>query len=48
VAELQRMGDPERVALLRLVRGAGHGSQRKDAQVEWLADELAFAWSMTE
>jgi prolyl oligopeptidase len=48
VAELQRMGDPERVALLRLVRGAGHGSGRKDAQLQWLADELSFAWAMTE
>lgn len=48
VAELQRMGDPERLALMRLVRGAGHGSGRKDAQVQWIADELAFGWAMTE
>ena len=48
VAELQRMDDSERVALLRVVRGAGHGSQRKDKQIEWLADEVAFAWAMTE
>ena len=48
IAELQRMGDPERLALLRLVRGVGHGSSRKDAQVEWIADEISFAWAMTE
>jgi prolyl oligopeptidase len=48
VAELQRMGDSDRLALMRLVRGAGHGSGRKDAQVQWLADELAFGWAMTE
>lgn len=48
VAELQRTGDPDRLALMRLVRGAGHGSGRKDAQVEWMADELAFGWAMTE
>jgi len=48
VAELQRMNDPDRLVLLRLVRGAGHGSDRKDAQLDWLADELSFAWAMTE
>jgi prolyl oligopeptidase len=48
VAELQRMGDPERLVLLRLVRGTGHGSGRKDAQVEWIADEISFAWAMTD
>ncbi len=48
VAELQSTGDPDRLALMRLVRGAGHGSGRKDAQVQWLADELAFGWAMTE
>ncbi|MGD8700159.1 MAG: prolyl oligopeptidase family serine peptidase, partial [Gemmatimonadales bacterium] len=48
VAELQRMKDPDRLVLLRLVRGAGHGSDRKDDQLEWLADELSFAWAMTE
>ncbi|UCF21530.1 MAG: S9 family peptidase [Gemmatimonadota bacterium] len=48
VAELQRMGDPGRLALLRLFRGAGHGSDRRDAQLEWYADELSFAWAMTE
>lgn len=48
VAELQSMGDPDRLALMRLVRGAGHGSGRKDAQVQWIADELAFGWAMTE
>jgi prolyl oligopeptidase len=48
VAELQKMGDPERLVLMRLVRGAGHGSGRKDAQVNWIADEISFAWAMTE
>jgi prolyl oligopeptidase len=48
VAELQRVGAPERLAFLRLFRGAGHGSLRKDDQLEWLADELSFAWAMTE
>jgi prolyl oligopeptidase len=47
VAELQRMGDPGRVAILRLVRGAGHGSLRKDENLEWIADEVTFAWAMT-
>jgi hypothetical protein len=42
------MKDPDRLVLLRLVRGAGHGSDRKDDQLEWLADELSFAWAMTE
>jgi prolyl oligopeptidase len=48
VAELQRVAAPERLELLRLFRGAGHGSLRKDDQLEWLADELSFAWAMTE
>ena len=48
VAELQRTGDPDRLAIMRLVRGAGHGSGRKDSQVDWIADELAFGWAMTE
>jgi prolyl oligopeptidase len=48
VAEMQRTGAPERVAILRVVKGAGHGSHRKADQIAWAADELAFAWAMTE
>jgi prolyl oligopeptidase len=48
VAEMQRMRDPGRVAVLRLIRGAGHGSGRKDDMKGWFADEVAFAWAMTE
>ncbi len=48
VAEMQQDGAPERVAILRVVRGAGHGSHRKAEQVAWFADELAFAWAMTD
>jgi prolyl oligopeptidase len=48
VAEMQRDGAPERVAVLRVVRGAGHGSHRKAERVAWCADELAFAWAMTD
>jgi prolyl oligopeptidase len=48
VAEMQRDSAPERVAILRVVRGAGHGSHRKAERVAWCADELAFAWAMTE
>ncbi len=48
VAEMQRGNDARRVAILRLVRGAGHGSGRKDDLKRWYIDELAFAWAMTE
>ena len=48
VAEMQRMNDPGRVAILRLIRAAGHGSGRKDDMKGWYADEVAFAWAMTE
>jgi prolyl oligopeptidase len=48
VAEMQRTGAPERLAVLRVIRGAGHGSARKGVQIQWAADELAFAWEMTE
>jgi prolyl oligopeptidase len=47
VAEMQRMDDPGRVAILRVIRGAGHGSGRKDDMKGWIADELAFAAAMT-
>jgi prolyl oligopeptidase len=47
VAEMQRMNAPGRVAILRVIRGAGHGSGRKDDMKGWLADELAFASAMT-
>lgn len=48
VAEMQRTGAPERTVILRVVRGAGHGSQRREANISWTADEVAFAWAMTE
>jgi prolyl oligopeptidase len=48
VAELQHGSSAERLVLLRLVRGAGHGSGRKTDQVKWAADEVAFGWAMTE
>jgi prolyl oligopeptidase len=48
VAEMQQTGAPERVVILRVVHGAGHGSARKDMNISWAADEAAFAWEMTE
>jgi prolyl oligopeptidase len=48
VAEMQRMGDPQRLAILRVIRGAGHGSQSKEQRIAWFTDEIAFAWGMTE
>lgn len=48
VAEMQLTGAPERIAILRVVRGAGHGSSRRDVNIAWAADEAAFAWEMTE
>lgn len=42
------MGDADRLVLMRLLRGAGHGPGRKDAQVKWIAAELAFGWAMSE
>jgi len=48
VAEMQQTGAPERIAILQVVRGAGHGSARKEDNVRWYADEIAFAWAMTE
>lgn len=47
VAEMQHGNDPGRVVILRVIRGAGHGSGRKDDRIGWSADELAFAWAMT-
>ena len=47
VADMQRWPPRERLAILRVVRGAGHGSQRKEDNVLWLADELSFAWDLT-
>jgi prolyl oligopeptidase len=48
IAEMQRTEDADRMAILRLIRDAGHGSGRKDDMKGWFADELAFAWAMTE
>jgi prolyl oligopeptidase len=48
LAEMQRANESGRVAILRLIRGAGHGSGRKDDIKGWFADEVAFAWAMTE
>ena len=48
VAEMQRMGDPERLVVLRLLHGVGHGTSNKDALIDLAADEFAFAWQMTE
>jgi prolyl oligopeptidase len=47
VAETQRVGAPERISILRVVPGAGHGSARKGVNISWTADEVAFAWAMT-
>lgn len=47
VAEMQHGHGPERPVILRLVRGAGHGSRDKEGLKHWLADELAFAEAMT-
>ncbi|UCC40204.1 MAG: S9 family peptidase, partial [Candidatus Aminicenantes bacterium] len=38
VAELQRMGDPKRLAILRLIKGVGHGTANKEKFMEWTAD----------
>ena len=48
VAEMQQTDPSQRLAILRVVRGAGHGSSRKADNVAWIADEIAFAWAMTE
>ncbi len=48
VAEMQQTGAAERLVILRVVRGAGHGSSRKSENIAWAADEVAFAWAMTE
>jgi len=48
VAELQRMGDPERLVILRVMKGAGHGTGNKDKLIASMADWVAFAWAMTE
>jgi len=47
VAETQRAHGPERISILRVVAGAGHGSARKSVNIDWDADEVAFAWAMT-
>jgi prolyl oligopeptidase len=48
VAEIQRDPAPDRVCVLRVIRGAGHGTARKQDNIGWSADEIAFAWAMTE
>jgi prolyl oligopeptidase len=48
VAEMQRTPARERLAILRVIKGAGHGSSRKEDRIAWAADEVAFAWAMTE
>jgi prolyl oligopeptidase len=48
VAEMQRTRAPERIAILRVVKGAGHGTHRKAEAISWAADEVAFARAMTE
>ncbi len=48
VAEMQRTEAPERIAILRVVKGAGHGTHRKAEAISWAADEVAFARAMTE
>jgi prolyl oligopeptidase len=48
VAETQRTKAPKRLSILRVVPGAGHGSARKAVNIAWAADEVAFAWEMTE
>ena len=47
VAELQSLGDPKRLVILRVMEGAGHGTSNRDDLAESLADQLAFAWAMT-
>jgi prolyl oligopeptidase len=48
VAETQRTSSAERLSILRVVKGAGHGSARKSVNISWDADEIAFAWAMTK
>jgi len=48
VAATQRTGAPERVTILRVVKNTGHGARRKADAIAWVADEIAFAWAMTE
>ncbi len=47
VAATQRQAPSQRLSILRVVRGAGHGSAGRSAAIDWYADELAFAWAMT-
>jgi prolyl oligopeptidase len=48
VAELQRMGDPNRIVILSMIKGAGHGTANKDKMMASMADWVSFAWAMTE
>lgn len=48
VAEMQRTQARDRLAILRVIKGAGHGTRRKEDLMGWAADEVAFAWAMTE
>lgn len=48
VAELQRLGDPNRLVILTLIKGAGHGTANKDKMIASMADWISFAWAMTE
>jgi len=48
VAELQRMSDPNRLVILSVIKGAGHGTANKDKMIASMADWISFAWAMTE
>ncbi|MFC2163809.1 prolyl oligopeptidase family protein [Acidobacteriota bacterium] len=48
VAELQRMDDPNRLVILTVIKGAGHGTANKDKMMASMADWISFAWAMTE
>ncbi|MBN1222946.1 MAG: prolyl oligopeptidase family serine peptidase, partial [Candidatus Aminicenantes bacterium] len=48
VAELQRLGDPSRLVILSVMKGAGHGTGNKEKFIESMADWVAFAWAMTK
>ncbi len=48
VAELQRMEDPNRIVILSVMKGAGHGTANKDKMMSAMADWVSFAWAMTE
>ena len=47
VAELQRMNDPDRIAMLSVIWGAGHGGNDRATITRMTAEAVAWAWHMT-